>query len=338
MIRAAALLTPAAVLAGALVQRRHLRAIAEDPEQAVLAEPPSGRPIGVTSMDGTQLHAEVFGPEDGPTFVLGHGWTEMLAYWTYVTQALVERGFRVVAYDLRGHGRSEPAAGGDYSIARFGEDLEALLAHVLDGEDRAIVVGHSLGAMAIVAWAQDHDVARRACAVALCNTGVGELVAESLLVPVPAIANLVNHSVGGARFLGLRGAVPKFSTPISHALMRYTAFGPAATPAQIAFYERMLAACPPDVRADVGIAISEIALSDAVPHIGVPTLVLAGDRDRLTPPSHARRIAEALPNLHRIAVLEQTGHMAPLERPAAVSEALLDLATVATSSDAHLTA
>ncbi len=56
--------------------------------------------------------------------------------------------------------------------------------------------------------------------------------------------------------------------------------------------------------------------------------MLAGDRDRLTPPSHARRIADAVPQLHRLVVLEQTGHMAPLERSEQVTEALLDLAAV----------
>src|SRR5437660_3830862 len=90
--------------AGVAVQRRHLRQIARDPEQQVLQEPPSGRPLGIRSADGTQIHAEVFGAEDAAqTFALGHGWTEMLSYWVYVTQYLVERGYRVVAYDLRGH-------------------------------------------------------------------------------------------------------------------------------------------------------------------------------------------------------------------------------------------
>ena len=59
----------------------------------------------------------------------------------------------------------------------------------------------------------------------------------------------------------------------------------------------MLVTCPPDVRAKIGIAMSEMDLHDAVPRLTVPTIVIAGADDRLTPPSHARRIAENLPHL-----------------------------------------
>ena len=83
--------------------------------------------LSVRSADGTALHAEAFGPEDGATVVLAHGWTETLSFWTYVIERLSQRGLRVVAYDLRGHGRSEPAAAHDYEMERFGEDLEAVL-------------------------------------------------------------------------------------------------------------------------------------------------------------------------------------------------------------------
>ena len=133
--------------------------------------------LGVRSADGTQLHAELFGPDSGQTIVLAHGWTEMLAYWVYVIRDLSARGLRVVAYDLRGHGESEPAADGDYSIARFGEDLEAVLEACVPEGERAVVAGHSLGAMSIAAWVEHHDVAHRVNGAALLNTGVdlGEL-------------------------------------------------------------------------------------------------------------------------------------------------------------------
>jgi pimeloyl-ACP methyl ester carboxylesterase len=311
-----------------------MKQIASDPEQVTLREPAAGRSLGVRSADGTQLHVELFGPEPGAaTFVLAHGWTENLTYWTYVIRGLSERGFRIAAYDLRGHGQSEPASGGDYAIDRFGEDLDAVLEASVPAGQRAIVAGHSLGAMSIAAWAEYHDVERLAGAAALLNTGVGDLIAEHLLVPLPGIARAVRQTIAVRGFLGARAPLPRFSTPVSHAAIRYIAFGPTATPAQVAFYERMLVTFPPDVRAQVGLAMSELELYHAVPRLTVPTIVIAGANDRLTPPAHAERIAAQLPRLERLIVLPETGHMGPLERPREIIEALAGLATDATVRD-----
>jgi pimeloyl-ACP methyl ester carboxylesterase len=309
--------------AAALTQWRFSRSIANDPAGQKLQDPPSGAPIEVSSSDGTRLHAERFGPSDGLPVVLAHGWTENLTYWIHVIRELSGRGLQVVAYDLRGHGRS--AGAGDYSIARFGQDLEAVLEAVVPEGERALIAGHSLGAMSIAAWAEDHDVQRRVGAAALINTGVGDLIGESLILPVPRLAQAINRSVAARGFLGSRAPLPRFSSPISHAIIRWIAFGPSATPAQVAFYERMLLATPPTARADVGIAISEIELYEALPRLTVPTIVMAGENDRLTPPSHAKRIAEKLPQLERLTILPQTGHMGPLERPDEVNQALLEL-------------
>jgi pimeloyl-ACP methyl ester carboxylesterase len=322
----------AAGLGGAVLQRRHGQRIESDPENDVLRDPPSGRPVEVRSADGTMLHAEIFGPDTGTTVVLAHGWTEMLDYWTYVIADLTAKGLRVVAYDLRGHGDSDPAADGDYAIERFGEDLEAILEGCVPEGRRAAVAGHSLGAMSIAAWAEHHDVARRVFAVALINTGVGDLIAESLLFPLPAFAKGVNKTLAVHGFLGARAPLPRTSTPASHAAIRYIAFGPEATPAQIAFYERMLIATPADARASIGIAMSALELHHALERITVPALVIGSENDRLTPPSHARKIAGMLPNLDRLIILPETGHMAPLERPDEVSRAIAKL--VARSADA----
>lgn len=302
-----------------------MKQIAGDPERAALTDPPRGRPLQIRSQDGTVLHAEAFGPDQGTTVVLAHGWTESLQYWIYQIRELSSQGVRVVAYDLRGHGESEAARDDDYSIDRFGEDLEAVLTTCIPDGQRAVVAGHSLGAMAIAAWAEDHEVRRQVGAAALINTGVGDLIAEQLLVPVPGIAQALNRTIAVHGFLGSRAPLPRFSTPMTASLVRYVAFGPTATPAQVAFFERMLIACPPDVRANVGIALSEIELHEALRCLDVPTIVIAGDKDRLTPPGHARRIAEMLPQLERLIVLDQTGHMAPLERHAIVSKSLLEL-------------
>jgi pimeloyl-ACP methyl ester carboxylesterase len=322
--------TAGALAAGGLLQVQHMRRIARDPEQEALDEPPEGRAQSVRSADGTRLHVEVFGPGDGETVVLAHGWTEALVYWTYVIKALRDRGVRVVAYDLRGHGASAPANRDDYSISRFGEDLEAVLEGCVPDGRRAVLAGHSLGAMSIASWAEKHDVERRVRAAALLNTGVGDLIAEHLLLPLPGVAQALSRTIALHGFLGSKAPLPRFSTPLSSAAVRYIAFGPDATPAQVAFFERMLVTCPPDVRANVGMAMSEMDLHHALPRLTVPTIVIAGAVDKLTPPSHARRIAGMLPQLRRLTVLERTGHMTPLERPEAVIDALAELVSLTT--------
>lgn len=314
----------AAAGAAYAAQRAHSRKIAADPENAFLTDPPEGRALEVRSADGTQLHAEVFGRDDAPTIVLAHGWTENLTYWAYQIREL-SPDLRVVAYDLRGHDRSGRAAGGDYSLARFGDDLEAVLQAAVPNDQAAVVAGHSLGAMSIAAWAEHHDVPRRVRAAALMNTGVNRLLADSGVIRVPHFASALAESFSRVAFLGSRAPLPKISSPIQHAGIRYFAFGPAASPAQVAFFERMLIACPPDVRAAVGLAMADMDLEHALAKLTVPTLVIAGDRDRLTPQLHADRIAQALPQPAGLVILSETGHMAPLERPRELTAALREL-------------
>ncbi len=308
------------VIGGLVLQRRHTGRVAADPEREFLEQPPSGEPLEVTSADGTRLHAEIFGRADGPTLVLAHGWTEALRYWIYVIRELSDE-FRIVAYDMRGHGESGRPPDDDYSIARFGEDVEAVLEAAVPDGQRAIIAGHSLGGMAIAAWAEDHDVSARANAAALLFTGVGELTSSQLIAPLPHFARALQTPIARG-FLGSAMPLPRASTPLSHAIIRHVAFGRTATPAQVAFYERMLNSCVPDVRAAVGLAVSDIDLYEALSRLTVPTLVMAGADDRLTPASHAERMAAALPNLQALIELPDTGHMGPLERPREVADAL----------------
>ena len=84
--------------------------------------------------------------------------------------------------------------------------------------------------------------------------------------------------------------------------------------------------CAVDVRAAVGIALADMELHQALARLTVPALVMTGAQDRLTPPSHARRMSGELPRLYRLIELPETGHMGPLERPAEVADALRALA------------
>ena len=99
------------------------------------------------SLDTIQL--EVTEAGRGPLVLLVHGFPELAASWTAQIQALSEAGYRVVAPDMRGYGRSEkPADTSSYSIHHLVADLVAVVQAL--GEKQAVVVGHDWGAS--VAW------------------------------------------------------------------------------------------------------------------------------------------------------------------------------------------
>jgi pimeloyl-ACP methyl ester carboxylesterase len=162
--------------------------------------------------------------------------------------------------------------------------------------------------------------------VALMNTLLGDMLAGQLLFPVPKFARRWAEPLALRAFLANRAPIPPFATPIHAAAIRHAAFGPTATPARVALYQRLLLSCPPDARAACGVAMSQMELHHALANLDVPTLVVTGSDDRLTPASHARRIARLLPELTELLELPATGHMEALERPVEVAAALRRLA------------
>lgn len=315
-------------LAGAAWERQRRvdrRAIEADPLKAVLDTPLEGRVqevMEVVAADGTKLHAEVFGPADAPTVVLVHGWTCTLETWTHQIQAL-DGELRLVAFDLRGHGRSVRPPEGDWSIEALASDLDAVLRTCVPEGERAVVAGHSLGAMTAVAWADLHpaEVRERLAGAALISTGLGDLIIESLLIGTPGPLQLVKGTVGQA-FLAARAPLPRISTPLSNRIIRYIACSPNASPATVAYCEKMVLGCRREARGGCGHTVSRMDLREALKDLAVPTTVIVGEQDRLTPPVHARLMADALPDVIDYVELPGIGHMTPLEAPGEVTASI----------------
>ncbi|MFY9588748.1 MAG: alpha/beta hydrolase, partial [Actinomycetota bacterium] len=128
-----------------------------------------GRVETVESPDGTRLHVEVFEGK-GPTIVFAHGFSLNLGMWHYQMRDLPP-ACRLVVYDHRGHGRSEKAKRGDWSLEALARDMDAVVrAH--GGPDPVVIVGHSMGGMTTLKFCEVFPelIGSRVAALALVNT------------------------------------------------------------------------------------------------------------------------------------------------------------------------
>ena len=107
-------------------------------------------PFTVDRGSGLVLEGESSG--GGPPIVLAHGLSATRRNVVQGSRALLKRGYRLIAYDARGHGASSP--GPSYEYAELVEDLEAVLGHL--GLERAALVGSSMGAATTMAFALEH--------------------------------------------------------------------------------------------------------------------------------------------------------------------------------------
>ena len=278
--------------------------------------------VNVVEPDGAELAVNVVGPDGTkpPTFVFCHGFTLDMTAWHYQWKHL-SRSHRCVLFDHRGHGRSAPAAGGDYSLQALGHDLKSVLdASVPEGP--AVLVGHSLGGMALLAFAAEHpeEFGDRVPGVVLANTAaadllrvvLGNLGSKAALRLLPAARRFVSDP---RRAYRLRSRLVGGGADLAFLIARATNFGPSAAPSMIDHVVSISARAPVEVWTDVMASMIEMDLGHALEHVRVPALVVASDLDRLTPPATARTMAAKLPRA-RVVEIEGAGHCAMLERHA----------------------
>ncbi|MFF7778580.1 alpha/beta fold hydrolase [Streptomyces tanashiensis] len=284
---------------------------------------PAPRALTAVSADGTPVHVEVYGPEGAPSVVLSHGWTCSIAFWAEQIRALAA-DHRVIAYDQRGHGRTPaPAAtgGAGYSTTALADDLEAVLAATLGPGERAVLAGHSMGGMTIMAAAGRPAFRQHAAAVLLCSTGPSRLTAEATVVPLRpggTRSRLTAAVLGAKAPLGPVNAVSK-------KVLRYATMGPGTAPERVEACARIVHACPRGARYGWSQVLAGLDLEAGLRELRLPVAVLVGTADRLTPPVHSHVMAEALPHCTGLVRLAGMGHMTPVEAPEAVTAQIREL-------------
>jgi pimeloyl-ACP methyl ester carboxylesterase len=289
--------------------------------------------LTVTAADGTQLHVEIVEPTvptDKPTIVFVHGFALDMGTFYFQRQALAERGdHRLVFYDQPGHGRSSRLKSGDYDIAALGKSLAAVLnATVPDGH--IILVGHSMGGMTIMAFAEQYPewFGSRVTGVVLMSTSAGLVDKGKLGLPTlvaRASAPFFPVWSGAARLGG--GAIDRArvaSSDLAWLLTRRYGFGDdRPSPSLVTFVESMNSKTSVETLTKY---LQTLYTHNRFPALsalrGVPVLVLVGTKDYLTPVTHSEEILRHLPDAELVKI-DNSGHVVMLEKADEVNAALI---------------
>ncbi|MBI5482471.1 MAG: alpha/beta fold hydrolase [Deltaproteobacteria bacterium] len=240
----------------------------------------------------------------GPAVVLLHGFPLGRWIWDAPRAALRDR-YRVITPDLRGHGDSEVTPG-PYTMDALADDVARLL-DALQIE-RVVLGGLSMGGYVVLAfWRR---FAARVRALVLCDTRAkGDDRGEKVMRQSTAQVALEQGTAAV-----VDGMLPKLLAPRTL----------AEQPDLCAAVRARLARTDPRAVAASLLGMKE--RDDSTPTLAtitVPTLVLVGSDDQLTPPALARELQAGVPGA-RLEVVADAGHLAPVEQPAATSAALRD--------------
>ncbi len=304
-------------------RRRSLASRPPAPPRPPASVPAAAARHQVATSDGGSIHVVEHG--EGPAVVLLHGVTLTSDIWANQFEDLAG-AHRVIALDQRGHGRSDAGSGG-YALGRMADDLFEVLEEL--EVEQAVVVGHSMGGMvALTAATGRPDLfATRVAGLVLLSTSGGPYPTGGRPVPAPLASGAVavvgrQLSRNDGRGVGIL-PVPRLAT-----LAARLAFGQAPAAADVALTRRVMGPMSPTSLAGCIGAIASHDVSGRLAGITVPTRVVVGTRDLLTPPFHARRLAQGIPGAELV-TLPGCGHMPMLERRDELAAVVTGLAAAA---------
>ncbi len=281
----------------------------------------------LTTYDGLRLHVTVHGPADAPvTVLLSHCWTADETDWHYQVADLLSRyghRIRLITWDHRGHGRSDRAAEADCTIPNLARDFGAVIDEFAS-EGLLVLAGHSVGGMTITALPEEcSHVVPRVAGLLMVATSGADLHTVTLGLPEvgPVLRDRLPFVLATrARMLSLsrRQRFPL----IERAIARQFFLGRSPRPRDVGHVVDQLIHCAPDTWSGF---FKDMMNHDRIGNLhafdGVPTTVLVGSRDLLTPPAHARKISNGIRGA-RLVVAPDAGHYLPFERSELVTDEL----------------
>lgn len=267
--------------------------------------------------DGSQFDVEFYGLDDAPTIILTHGWGPDSTIWYYVKKQLCDR-FCIVVWDLPGLGKSKKPQNRDYSLEKYACDLEAVVSLVADRP--VMLLGHSMGGMILQTFCRlfperlKQQVAGLIVVDATYTNPVKTAILSRLLVilqkpllePLLHLAIVLSPLLWVTSWLSYLNGLTLLTTEIS-------GFTGRETRGQLNFSTLIGLKASPGVLARGVLAMLRFDETKTLPHICVPTLVIAGKSDIATRPVASKRISQEVPEAE-LTLLSPGGHMVLMER------------------------
>jgi len=228
----------------------------------------------VKTKDGVDIFYKDWGPRDAQPIVFSHGWPLSADDWDAQMLYFLNNGYRVVAHDRRGHGRSSQVSGG-HDMDHYADDLAAVTAH-LDLK-RAIHVGHSTGGGEVARYIGRHGESRVAKAVLISAV-------PPLMLKTPANPGGLPKSVFDDLQAQLAANRTEFYTQLASGPF-YGFNRPGAKVLQSVIWNWWRQGMMGGAKAhyDGIVAFSQTDFTDDLKKFTVPTLVMQGDDDQIVP-------------------------------------------------------
>jgi non-heme chloroperoxidase len=228
----------------------------------------------ITTKDGTEIYYKDWGPKNAQPIVFSHGWPLSADDWDTQMMFFLNQGYRVIAHDRRGHGRSAQVADG-HDMNHYADDLAALTAH-LDLK-RAIHIGHSTGGGEVTRYLARHGESRVAKGVLISSVpplmlktpanpgGLPKEVFDGLQAQLAANRSQFYRDLPSGPFYGYNRPGAKPSEAIIQNWWRQGMMGGAK-----AHYDGI-------------VAFSQTDFTEDLKKITVPVLVMHGEDDQIVP-------------------------------------------------------
>ncbi|WP_278263648.1 alpha/beta hydrolase [Nocardia sp. AG03] len=288
------------------------------------------RRVTVSTDDGVELAVREYGRRAAEvTIVLIHGHCLRSESWTDVRDVLLRDNpdARVVCYDHRGHGSSAASDGRSYHLEQLGADLREVLDAVAP-TGPVVLVGHSMGGMTVLTYLDQHrdEIGTRVVGVGLIATAANGLADAGFgrLLRHPIVAGF---QAAVRRAPRLMQRVKRVACTVFAPVVRAAEFGDRqVSPRVLALAYAMHNETPIVTMASFLSAFMTYDRTDVLPALSaIPTLILSGTADLMTPPSHSVAMAAAV-DYADFVLIEGAGHSVILEQPTRVAEAITRLA------------